>query len=220
LVPRRGLIISKEKGKRKDEVVVCRMNKRMKLNDWGYGIGVEGINESPEDAPIIGAVIVERNFPWWLFSAKSVGLTVFRIWLIDYIFKDVDKFKQVWCNGLPIETGAHPSQALMDNLARSDVVLIGGRIPLVLVDNGLWKCDRIKLILSTESIHSTPRRWKHVPVRCVHALVGGVTDATLPVFAYFSPPLSVNNCGINACDLLLQDLRWIMKSSVGGKQSK
>ena len=180
---------------------------------WEYGRGEEGIKEKVKNQQKINAVMVESVFPWWFSPAISVDITVSRIWLTAYQLVDsnIAKVIKEWCKGTIVEIGPAPSKGFLKEMRRSNILLVGGRIPDELVRNGLWTSS-IAMVLSTVcGRNNCPHPWLSAHTRIRHSSLGGVTDGNLVLACDHQINLAGASTFPVPVNRLRKDLRWVLK---------
>lgn len=207
-------------------MVPLRSGKRSKLElkVWSYGIGEEGVKDSPGKLKRINVVIVDHEYPWWYGSARSVDFNVTNIWLNSYMPIDLTHIEDQQKMDILIETGVEPSAKFIKAMHQSDVMLVNGTVPESLERENLWSVEtsaKLKAVIYTEaSRHQPGKPWKTYVHKIKHSDVGGITDGTFSIRVTKRDLMDGDEAALVINQHIQQDLRWTLKPNEEGKLSK
>jgi hypothetical protein len=181
---------------------------------------VEGIREAPDTQNLVRAMIVDESFPWWWTPLLSVDINVIKVWLSQSPCVDSNYLSSTWCRGVPVIVGKSAMEEAWEAVQSVDWLIVGGKIPYALLDKGLWNVKGLKVVVYTgRSKELPPKPWTQTQYKLHHCQTGGVTDGWFEVtIATVLPGLSAVSA-TSIQEIIYQDLRWVMKSSVEGTPS-
>ena len=185
---------------------------------WSFGKGEEGVRVPKGSRSEVKAVIVDSSFPWWFSSAKSVDVIVTKVWLTLPLLVGCQTrgLIETWCNGTDVEVGPTPSKGFIKAMMSSNLLLVGGRVPDILVKKGLWNSTVQCVMATTGGRNKCPRPWRNIVSEISHVTLGGVTDGV------FGTACDSQIHTFSARDiwstpqLLRKDLRWVLKGGEVG----
>jgi hypothetical protein len=183
---------------------------------WAFGVGEEGVQESYDSGKGEHCLVVDDVFPWWWSSLKAVGVNVNRIWLTSCSEVGVSSIAISHCKGASVECGNAPTQAFLSELPICELLVIGGKIPDILMRSEMWRSTKLKTVLSTSrSRLKPPSPWKESVYIYEHSKVGGVTNGTFKIFSYTRT--EERRSTESTSRRLGQDLRWVLKVNQPGE---
>jgi hypothetical protein len=181
---------------------------------WSFGVGEEGI-KNPEKSEHIGWII-DQNFPCWWSAAKSVGITVTKVWLHGDSVFHID-YLRTFVGSVPLHVGPDPPPDMWDDVNRLSVLLVGGSYPKVLNDKRLWRGACLRLVVVTSGLNfKPPKGWFATRHNLSHASVGGVTNGVYNVTSIGHQAVSA---GVEFDETPGQDLRAILKTGEPGQRT-
>jgi hypothetical protein len=184
--------------------------------NWVFGFGHDGVKQRVVGAPMVKGVIVDEGFPLWFASAKSVDVKISRIWLTAYSTSDVKVVLQKWCRDVIVECRPEPSVEFLQDMRDADLMLVGGPIPDILIQQGLWTSS-ISVVLATRGSRcKNPEPWLMRTMHVDHAMLGGVTNGQFSLWCYTQLLFQSKDYMVTTDGYLRADLRWVLKG--GGEQ--
>lgn len=109
-------------------------------------------------------------------------------------------------------------------MLQADIVFIDGRVPDVLVSQGLWNAvssSRTKVVIHTIGSRRLPRSpWKSQSIVLSHKDLGGVTEIVSTLWCHVCSATPVSEFKPTPAEHMNQNLKWVLKSKEVGRLVK
>ena len=190
---------------------VKRVKEGKEVVQWSFGVGEEGLKPATKFEDNV--IIIDSIYPCWLSAAKSVGLSISKIWLLSLDTFPLEYLRTLTGNTV-VNLGPIVPSDFWEEVARCQWILVGDSFPSLINDKRIWTSASLQRIVVLKNPRfKLPVEWHVERYRIKHSEVGGVTDS---IHNVVSLSRWTNNSSMKIDKTPGQDLRSILKSGEPG----